>query len=422
MKYFQGFIPILIFCTVVTNIWVSCAGSPPAAPFTGAAQEDADEADEWFSVGDEYFPPPGMTFIPAEFPSLVLPPGVGIITTSGLDRAAALSETERTALSDSFRAAYISSRFRQAPLAGVLGGDFVHGWPPVNPYAWVQNWHSSAPQANSWGLPSLVLAIRGFREGREIEGRETGRVFIVQGKLLHQYGISGGINGANGIVGYGSPRGYEFLHEGKLAQRFDFGLITVDREGKGSFSPETPPSLGLVPPPDLGVFVGSPFSPHDVRPAFITAWQMALDRGIETMTPDGPGQFIAFFDSSWDFPGGQTLRGFYVQTFNERTILLVLPSSPMLPPYPRFIASPFLEALLSAPRHSLPGAEDLTPLDINFSGEDGFFRALARGLAMYGIPLTDPMPLAENGAAFWGESPASWMEAQRFSRGWLVKP
>ena len=411
MEYFRGFIPLAAFCIFAVNLWISCAGLPeePSPPL--AVQEEPAEVHVWFPVGEEYFPPPGMTFTPAAFPSIAAPPGLGVITTSGLDRAATLSAAEQEALSGSFRAAYISSLFRGAPLAGVLGGDYVHGWPPDNPSAWVQNWKSSSPQANSWGLPSLILAIRGFREERGIEAQETGRVFIVQGKVLNQYGISGGINGANGIVGYGSPRGYEFIHEGKLAQRFDYGLITVDSEGRSVFLPEAPPSAGLVPPPQLGVFVDAP---RDVRPAFVTAWRMALDRGIETMIPDGPGQYLAFSGSSWDFPGGHDMRGLYVQTFNERTILLVLPASPALPPYPRFIASPFLEAVLSAPRHSLPGAETLTPLDINFSGGDDFLHALARGLALHGIPLTDPMPLQE--------ASASWTEAQRFSRGWLVKP
>ena len=407
MKYFQRGIPLFVLCAFAVSIWISCATAPAAPPHI--VQEDEQELR--FSVGDEYYPPPEMIFIPAEFPSFVLPPGLGMITTSGLDRAAALSETGRAELSDSFRAAYISSRFRQAPLAGVLGGDFVHNWPSVNPSAWVQNWHSSAPQANSWGLPSLVLAVRGFGNAQEAN---AGRVFIIQGKLLNQYGISGGINSANGIVGYGSPRGYEFLHDGKLAQRFDFGLITVNQEGKGAFFPEPPPSLEFSPPPELGVFVDAPSSPRNVRADFIKAWKMALDRGIKTMIPDGPGQYLAFVDSTWDFPDGQALTGLYVQTFNDRTILLVLPASPLLPPYPRFIASPILESLLSAPRHVLSGAEDLTHQDITIDGADGFFRALVRGLALYGIPLTDPMPLP-------GEE-GSWREAQRFSRGWLVKP
>jgi len=382
-------------------LWFSCAGSP-AEFFLDTAPDDSGESSDWFPLWDEYPPPPGMTFIPAEFPSLDIPPGVGAITAG--DRTVTLNEGERDVLSRSFRSAYINNLFREAPLTGVLGGDFVHGWPAANPSAWVQNWRSSSQEANSWGIPALILAVRGFQDKRE-----TGRVFIVQGKLLDHYGKSGGINGANGVMGYGAPRGYEFLHEGKLAQRFDFGLITVDQEGHGTFFPESPPSLGLDVPPDIGVFAGAL---RDLRPAFITAWKMALDRGIGTMIPDGPGRRLSFLESSRDFPGGETLRGLYVQTFNEQSILLVLPCSPVLPPYPRFIASPFLEALLSASR--LPGGENLVPSDSNVSGEDAFFRALLRGLALYGIPLTDPMPVP-------GEV-APWREAQRFSRGWLARP
>jgi len=352
-----------------------------------------------------------MFFTPAAFPSIVVPPGVGRITTDLRDIAATLSAAERDALSASFKAAYINGIFREAPLAGVLGGDSVHGWPLGGPSAWVQNWRTLAPANNSWGIPELLLAIRGFREERETS---AGRVFLVHGQMLDKYGRSAGVNGANGSAGYGSPRGYEFLHNGKKAQRFDLGLITIDREGRGAFFPESPPSLGLEPPAALGVFADA--AGH-VRPAFITAWKMALDRGIEAMIPDGPGQYFAFLDSAWDFPGADTLSGIYIQTFNERTILLVLPDSPVLPPYPRFMASPFLEVLLSASWHTLPGGELLSPLDINFSADEAFYRAFMRGLAMYGIPLTDPMPIGGD-----ENDPASWREGMRFSRGWLVNP
>ena len=118
----------------------------------------------------------------------------------------------------------------------------------------------------------------------------TSGVSNTKGKLLNQYGKSAGINGANGNVGYGAPRGYEFLYQGKLAQRFGLGLITVDQEGNSAFFPEEPPSLGVEAPSDIGVFLNAPAFREDIRAAFATAWEMALDRGIETMTPDGPGQ------------------------------------------------------------------------------------------------------------------------------------
>ena len=142
------------------------------------------------------------------------------------------------------------------------------------------------------------------------------------------------------------------------------------------------------------------------------AWEMAFDRGIETMRPDGPGHYLSFSAESWNFPDGDTLKGLYIQSFNQQTILFVLPDLSILPPYPRFIASPFLEVLLAS-GHILPGGENLRPLNIRFRGGGGTFtRALMRGLALYGIPLTDPMPVPD-------EEGESWREVQRFSRGWL---
>jgi len=363
-----------------------------------------------------------MTFLPADFPSLEIPPGLGLITMDRRDRAASLNEREKAALSLSFRAAYIDGLLREAPLAGILGGDLVHGWSANNPNDWVQNWRTSAPEANSWGIPQLILAVRGGETSGE-------RVFMVQGKILDHYGKSAGRNNANGNAGYGSPRGYEFLYKGKLAQRFDFGLITVDGEGKGAFLPEAPPSLELNEAADIevnpiGAFVYVPSAAAvgaDIRSAFVTAWKMALDRGVETMTCDGSGQYLLFVNDAWDLSGVEALKGLYIQTFNRRTIALVLPDSPLLPPYPRFIASPFLEVLL-APSRPVSGAETLKPLDIKFSGGDDFSRALMRGLALYGIPLTDPMPAAEGAEAAEEGKAAVWREFQRFSRGWLSVP
>ena len=97
--------PLLVFCAVALTIWVSCAGSPEPqeAPRQGVVYY-------WFSIRGEYFPPPGMTFIPEEFPSFIIPPGVGVTT------AAVPGGIEREALSGSFRAAYISGLFRGVPL------------------------------------------------------------------------------------------------------------------------------------------------------------------------------------------------------------------------------------------------------------------------------------------------------------------
>jgi len=406
---------------------VSCAGSPgtgvpasasssEAAGGTGAQAEPADGINQ--AEPDPVYAR-DLVFHPAEFPSLAVPPGVGLVTRDAKNLAASLSDKDKAALSDSFRTAYIDNLLRAFPLAGVLGGDMVHGWPDNNPSGWVQNWSTSEPAANSWWLPSLVLAIRGLAT-QEAGGETAGnRVFVVRGKLLDQYGKSAGINGANGNTGYGSPRGYEFLYEGKLAQRFDLGLITVDKDGRASFLPETPPSQAFDPPSDIGVFRSAGASGADVRLAFLAAWKMALDRNIKTMTSDGPGQYLSFSGASFDFPGGDTVKGLYLQTFNQRTAVLILPDSSLLPFYPRLIMAPFLDLLLGS-AGTPPGAESLKALDIQFSGADDFSRALMKGLSLYGIPLTDPMPLKSAATPGGAGTQTAWQLGQRFSRGWLA--
>jgi hypothetical protein len=385
--------------------------------------EPSEEGFEWLRHGfaEALTIPSSLVFNVSDFPSLVMAPGVGLITRDRNDRAAALDDRERTYLHESFRTAYIDSLLRGVPLVGVLGSDMVHGWLGSNPLSWVQNWRTSIPEDNSWGLPSLILAIRGTRAEQEAENR----VFIVQGRLLDHYGRSAGINNANGVRGYGFPRGYEFLHDGKLAQRFDLGLITIDEEGRGSFRPENPRSKESEFLSESGMdLVGVFFHPagiHDeaaleeLRAAFLTAWMMALDRDIEPMIPDGPGHYITFTGGSWGFPGGEALEGIYVQSFNERRALLLLPDSPLLPPYPRLIVSPFIDLLFNPPRSFIPGEQNLRPLPINFDRRDDFSRIIMRGLTLYGIPLTDPMPVRNSAGT-------SWQEAQRFSRGWLVNP
>jgi hypothetical protein len=389
----------LFFVLFFTFWWVSCAGKPPVevqqipeAPLPPEAKpEGAPEPEESRgpgSAGDLPVQPEqaGLVFIPVDPPPLVPAPGVGLIS-----RGASLSGEDRAALQDSFRAAYLDGLLKDLPLAGVLGSDQVHGWPDTNPSGWVQNWRSAGPVPNSWGIPSLILAIRGVESAREM-----GRVFIVDGEILDYYGISAGLNGANGDIGYGSPRGEKFVYNADdgstgIAQRFDHGLIVISGEGQGSFLPEEPPSLNREPPPELGSFPEAPEN-GEVRAAFLTAWKMALDRNIE-MVPDGPGQYLSGFSRDPDSPGAGNLEGLYIQTFNRRGALLILPESPGLPRHVRFLGPPFLGAFVS------PKGGDFVP-------------QLREGIAKYGFPLTDPLP-------YRADEDSAWQETQRFSRGWL---
>jgi hypothetical protein len=144
---------------------------------------------------------------------------------------------------------------------------------------------------------------------------------------------------------------------------------------------------------------------------------MALDRTIDTMIPDDKGVYIPFEyagNDPWGLPlGGEHVKGLYVQTFNQRKALLLLPDAPGLPLHVRFVASPFLDILLFPERYSVRGTANLRVLDVQSREGDGFMSRLVQGLALYGLPLSDPLPRRID-----QDSP--WQEAQRFSRGWLL--
>jgi hypothetical protein len=158
---------------------------------------------------------------------------VGVFTRDPRDPASELEAEEREEISRSFRQAYAEALGRGLPLEGVLGGDRVHAWPAASALAWVQNWKSAETQANSWGLPNLVLAIRGF---------ETDRVFVVRGSILDAYGKIGGRGGANGVAGYGPPLSDEYPYGAGIAQLFGEGLIAADASGQAAFIPAEPPA------------------------------------------------------------------------------------------------------------------------------------------------------------------------------------
>ena len=366
--------------------------------------------------------PLDFAFVPDTLPSFNAVPGVGVITRESRDRASSLNNEERAGLTKAFIDAYIDSLLRDQSLEGVLGVDQVHGWPLINPISWTQNWQTAEPMANSWGLPSLVLAIM----DRETKETEQNRVFTVHGGILDFYGRSHGINGANGNAGYGSPRGEQFLYDNKLAQRFDHGLIIIDENGAGSFIEELAPSRLIELPPLTGVFSGF-VDGNDIQMAFISAWNVAMDsgmaEGIPILYPDGNGFYISLVGDAnrWNIIPGNETNGLYVQTFNQRTFALVLPDVHILPSHARFLGPPFLE-LLTARLH-IPGAEGISPLTItpgnssNISsvlpGNEEFIRRLLAGFSLYGIPLSDPVYRKDTDGV-------QWIKTQRFSRGWII--
>ena len=415
---------------ILTMVWgiCSCKSAPgagnsvpaPSVPESGPTDEyPGDQNAEFPAEYPRYYPQELKTgnfvFIPASLPSLEPAPGVGYVTRESRDRGSGLSAEERDALLNSFQAAYADNLLRGQALNGVLGGDQVHGWPENSPSGWVQNWQTSAPRPNSWGIPSLVLAIQGVEILRTMA---QDRVFLVHGEILDIYGKSAGVKNANGSAGYGSPRGDEFFYNEGIAQRFDLGLIMADKNGKGTFIVEEAPSETEEIPPELGAFPGSRGG-APVQNAFLTAWKMALDRKADetdTLVPDGPGQYLSFSEA-YILPGLSAaqgmVRGLYIQTFNQGSSVLVLPDSAILPPHVRFLGYSLLQLFLAPEEYAIPGAESLEVLKFSFSGGDGFAGQLMKGFAQFGIPLSDPLPRKNEDGL--------WEEAQRFSRGWIVR-
>jgi hypothetical protein len=352
----------------------------------------------------DYTVPEGLYFVPAPFSLPEPAPGVGLTGEAAEGRGTGLSDSERTLLEDSFRAAYIDGLMRGLPLEGVLGGDRVHGWPEAEPLGWAQNWRSGAAYANSWGIPSLILAVQGIN---------MNRAFIVQGPVLDLYGKSAGSNGANGILGYGYPCGDEFFYKGGRAQRFSLGLVTIDGEGQAAFSPQEVPSSLAAPPAETGVFPGGSWA---IREDFQSAWLTRIDQNDGVfMSPDGPVRRIAFTGEPWLIRTGRgalEIREIYFQTFEGGREVFILFVSPGLSFRARSLRPPFLDALMGAQNRLLPGAETaegasaMPQMDL----EDRFSRALLQGLSVYGLPLTDPIP---------GDDEGGPVEAQRFSGGWM---
>ena len=361
---------------------------------------------------------PDFIFKPDPVISLTVPPGTGNVTRENREQAMFLTNNEITILSQCFRDAYIDGLLRNQSLAGVLGGDQVHAWPRTNPLSWVQNWATSEPKPNSWGLPSLILAIRDREITRE---NEQCRVFTVQGDILDFYGTGSGINGANGSAGFGSPCTQEFFFRNYMAQRFDYGLIFIDENGRGTFLEEPVPSDEFT--GYFGEFISGEPADYEAQKAMITAWRMAMNSGMaggQILVPDGSMQYISFFGNDlWQLIPGVRARGFYIITFNQKTAALVLPdtsSSPItagLPFHARFLGSKFLELLCTG--LPLDGTEEPLPLNLAVY-EDDFIVSLMEGFAVYGLPLTDPVyRILENDSA----DGFTRITEQRFSRGWI---
>jgi hypothetical protein len=358
-----------------------------------------------------FSPPGGTRFSGAPLPVFQAAPEAGLPAQGQGEPGSVLEDKDKSRLTASFRNAYIEGLFRGIPLTGILGGDRVHRWPPAAPVTLVQNWRTAASRPNSWGIPSLILAA---------EDPDSRRVFIIRGAILDAYGKSAGLRGANGAAGYGSPRGEDFFYQGDMAQRFDYGLITVDAAGTARFIPGEAPAAEV--PEETGAF-----SDPAVTEAFRSAWKAGTAQYLPPLEADTPVNHIDFSARSWILSGGPDVvsgeilasfpvRGIYYQTFGGGRMLFILTDAPDLPFYPRILTSPFLDALLTVPAGDLPGAEDLIPdpLPAEYDAErNSFTRALLAGISLYGVPLSGAQAVED-------EKNGGWCEAQRFSRGWMI--
>jgi hypothetical protein len=353
-------------------------------------------------------PPPGavlpegdLYFVSQDLPEPVIPPDAGARSEDPDDEAGGLK--------DAFRQAYAEALFRGLPLTGVLGSDRVHAWPAAAPESWTQNWAGQDTAPNPWGIPELVLALGDFHAAG------GSPVYTVSGPVLYQYGKSGGLNRSNGAAGYGIPLGELFFENGAAVQRFTKGRIIVDREGT-RFVPGEDPAAALLrdlSPEDREAEFGGRDIPPGVSAAFAHAWAFAF-AGRE-WTGDGPVERLVF-SKPWILPAGTeeiALAGLYIKSYNRGEDVFVLADAPQLPFRAHHLRGPILNLL--AERKRLPGLEQRQPLGGARTG--GAVQALVSSFALYGPPLSDPLPRpAEEDA---GEGPL-YLEAQRFARGWIV--
>ena len=382
----------------------SCTGlAKPADETTGEASGQSQGLPGTDSgAGINYDVLGGMKFIISAVPQLVTPPGIGEITKDQRDPVNALSGTEKTNLSARFKDAYIDALLLDLPINGVLGGDFVHGWPANSPGTWIQNWRSSENFSNSWGIPSLILATYSVSQER---------VFIVSGGIMDTYGKSAGVNHANGVKGYGSPRTDEFVYQGMRAQRFDLGLIRQNEKGTLEFIQEDPPTAQLEAPPMTGELRNAPGDEQaKIKQIFLKGWSLAVDRNMPPLIPDRPVAAYDLTAAPWTYQGQIALpfqvHKIYIQSFNNETLALVYIDSPSLPAVPRIIESPFLEILASASTGRIPGSPEFLTDKIKPEADDAFTNSLLLGFDTYGIPLTDTVLKNDK-------------ISQRFTFGWM---
>lgn len=317
-----------------------------------------------------------------------------------------------------FKEQYKRALLSFVPLTGVLGADRLHLWTNRNRdgttvSALVQNWESSYPLPNGWGLPQLILAM---------DGADGGPVYCIYPPVLDIYSQGRGNGGAAGLAGYGRPVTGSFLWwDGSaytFAQRFSGSLIigSLDAQGRsqGQVTLEPAPSLGASPSDLVGLL------PDGQKSAsFINAWFEALDRGLPqggAGVPDGQAVYLVFAVQN-EAAGMERSAGFVLQTYDQGrwAIVQALDGEMAGGEGAVLLFPPFIDALV--PAH----------------GDVG--KALSRAFSVYGFPLVNSyaVPLGyllQNSLLKTSlekfvitENPHLPVLVQRFQRGlWVAVP
>ncbi|MCL1812452.1 MAG: hypothetical protein FWG29_02890 [Treponema sp.] len=371
--------------------------------------------------------PAELFFISQTLPDLGIPAEVGGRSEN--------PEDETGMLRNAFREAYAEALLRNLNLKGVLGSDRVSPWPEAAPESWSQNWVNEETILNSWGIDNLVLALGSFKflaELSEFSGKEKAfaYIFSVHGPILDMYGKSAGYSRANGVTGYGIPLGETFYSDGAAVQRFSRGRMIIAPEGsRFSFEDELfTHMIENLEPEEIENEFGGKNIPLEVSNAFIYTWAFFISE--QSGTSDGPIVKISF-PKPWIIEAGEesiTIKGFYYKSYNKSSEALVLIDSEQLPSRAHYLYGSFFKAILSNKR--LPGLE--TQKKLGSGTGTGLGKSLADGFALYGPPLSDPLPLPASKIrelspeTFGSSEPADdpsgllFLEAQRFARGWIV--
>ena len=359
--------------------------------------------------------PEELSFIFQALPDITIPSGVGMTSDIPAEDAAIYN----TVLENAFKEAYLQALFQGLELTGIMGSDYANPWPRNEPLSWIQNWliteNSQDNMTNSWGIPNLVLALGRYYNpsGREINNT---MIFTVSGIILDMYGRSAGYNRANGVVGYGYPLEDVYFFRGAAVQRFNRGRMIINREGsRFSFQADIMNSLLVnLNPEEKNRQFGGNNIPEEVTNAFAHSWAFIFSE--QDGESDSPLIRVAF-SRPWIIYAGLEqiiINGFYYKSYNRGNDILVLTDSPQLPRRAYYLGGSILQLILS--RRRLPGILMERPLG-SAAGSGGLGRSLAEGFAIYGPPLSNPLPRLNESEE---NSQALFQEAQRFARGWII--